>query len=116
MPSKIYSFGVKHYKDGIPPFYTSFGGTIIDVRPYIAVNPHSVPKLRKLNGLDYRVQEYFFLNLGGNAISTLLPEAAKVECRLFLACTGGKHRSVFFATALGQYFNCAVEHLDIDKD
>lgn len=98
---RVVSFG---YKWSLPPA----ANLVFDVR--FAKNPHYVPELRPLNGRDERIQA--FLTQEQNVLELL--ERLEMVLPLLLAgylaygnnheevvvafgCTGGKHRSQFFA-------------------
>jgi UPF0042 nucleotide-binding protein len=105
----VSSFGFKH---GIPR------GTdlLFDVR--FLPNPHFVPGLREQTGLDPAVEEFLgaqeeFGELQerlGELLLYLLPKFQR-ETRSYLSvaigCTGGKHRSVAMAEALGKALESA---------
>jgi UPF0042 nucleotide-binding protein len=100
------SFGFKH---GIP----LDADMVFDVR--CLPNPHYVTELRPLTGRDQPVQDY--LEASPNAMALLADIRAFVEnwlpCfirdhRAYLSvaigCTGGQHRSVYFAETLAAAF------------
>ncbi|MDH3254435.1 MAG: RNase adaptor protein RapZ, partial [Acidobacteriota bacterium] len=118
----VTSFGFKH---GIPR------GTdlLVDVR--FLSNPHFVPGLREQSGLDLPVREYLeaqaeFGELRqrlGELLLYLLPKYQR-ETRSYLAfavgCTGGRHRSVAMAEAIGETLTAAgwpvqLNHRDIER-
>lgn len=116
----VQSFG---YKKGIPPE----ADLVFDVR--CLPNPFYEPDLQHLTGLDAPVADYVFRN--GNAqallgkltdlLAFLLPlyEADRRELTVAVGCTGGRHRSVAMAQALGQALEnkCRlvnVSHRDIE--
>lgn len=100
------SFGYKH---GIPPD----ADMLFDAR--CLPNPHWVPHLKPLTGLDREVAEF----LGAEAVvmemvdgireflETWIPRF-QAENRPYLTvaigCTGGQHRSVFLVEQLAKYF------------
>lgn len=107
--------------DGLSVFVTSFGfrngvpreaDLVFDVR--FLRNPHYVPDLKPLTGLDERVGAYvagdadfagFFDNLT-RLLGPLLPryeEEGKSYLTIAIGCTGGKHRSVFIAEKLAKW-------------
>jgi UPF0042 nucleotide-binding protein len=96
------------YKNGIPPE----ADMVIDVR--FLPNPHFVEKLQPLTGEDSGVQEYVldkpetqaFLDHLYPFVDFLLPrfqKEGKTHLTLAIGCTGGQHRSVVIANALGQH-------------
>lgn len=116
----ILSFG---YKKGIPPE----ADLVFDVR--CLPNPFYEPDLQYLSGLDGPVADYVFRN--GNAqallgkltdlLEFLLPlyEVDRRELTVAIGCTGGHHRSVAMAQALGQALEdkCRlvnVQHRDLE--
>ncbi|MDX1643778.1 MAG: RNase adapter RapZ [Thermoanaerobaculia bacterium] len=118
----IVSFGFKH---GIP--YGS--DTLFDVR--FLANPHFVPDLRELSGREPPVIEFLerqsdypeLVERLAELLLYLLPQY-RAENRSHLSigigCTGGKHRSVAVAEALGARLHDAgwpvqLEHRDIAK-
>ena len=116
----ILSFG---YKKGIPPE----ADLVFDVR--CLPNPFYEPDLQDLTGLDGPVADYVFRN--GNAqillqkltelLQFLLPlyESDRRELTVAVGCTGGRHRSVAMAQALGQAMEdgcrlVSVHHRELD--
>ena len=100
----LQSFG---FKNGAP----ADADLIFDVR--FLNNPHFVPKLRPLTGLDAKVSRYVmrepaakrFLDLTTSLLKFLLPQyiaEGKAYLTIAIGCTGGRHRSVAMAEALGK--------------
>lgn len=100
----VVSFGYKH---GIPPE----SDLVFDVR--FMPNPFYVPELRELTGLDAPVRDYVFsfaqtgefLDRLEDLLRYLLPrysEEGKTMLVVSVGCTGGRHRSVAIARALGE--------------
>lgn len=99
----VQSFG---FKNGIP----ADADFIADVR--FLLNPHWIPELRDLTGLDPAVRDHV---LAGDGAKEFLEGYAKVidgalnryrahdksDVTIGVGCTGGKHRSVAMAEALG---------------
>ena len=100
------SFGYKH---GIPPD----ADFLFDAR--CLPNPHWVPNLRPLTGIDTEVAEF----LGGEAmvvemidgirdfLETWIPrfqDENRPYLTVAIGCTGGRHRSVFLVEQLAEYF------------
>jgi UPF0042 nucleotide-binding protein len=117
------SFGFKHG----PPRDADL---VFDVR--FLPNPHYVPDLRPLTGLDTRIVEYVgregkLAELYGHLIPMLeflIPEyeaEGKAHVNVAVGCTGGRHRSVAITEHLAQHFRgrddvvVEVEHRDIDR-
>lgn len=102
----IQSFGFKY---GIP----TDSDLIFDVR--CLINPHWVPHLRALTGLDDEVAQFLqeddkvqdMLDTISEYLTKWLPEY-EINNRQYLTvsigCTGGQHRSVFLAKQLQQRF------------
>ncbi len=119
----ISSFGFRH---GAPRGLDM----VFDVR--FLRNPHFIPELRPLTGLDPPVIKYLqsesevedtvarFVDL----LAYLLPRfqrEGKSYLTVGVGCTGGRHRSVMVAEAINKQLNdrsykSKVVHRDIDKD
>jgi len=109
------SFGHKHG----PPRDADI---VFDVR--FLPNPHWVPELRSLTGFDAQVLEYverdgklqaFYEHLHP-LLDWLIPEyiaEGKAHLAVAIGCTGGRHRSVVIAAALGARYG---ERDDVDVD
>lgn len=94
-------------------------------------NPHFVPDLKPLSGHDKRVVKYLraqpeveeTLNRFSDLIEYLLPQykrEGKAYVTVGIGCTGGRHRSVMVANALGRRlrragFDAHVVHRDVRK-
>lgn len=117
----VMSFG---YKKGLPPE----ADLVFDVR--CLPNPFYEPDLQSLTGLDTPVADYVFRNKTAqlllqkltDLVSFLLPlyEADRRELNIAVGCTGGRHRSVAVAQALGQALEdqclaVSVLHRDMDS-
>jgi len=100
----IVSFG---YRNGLP----SDADFVADAR--FLHNPHWVPELRALTGLDPAVRDYVLASDGAvqfvKSYALLLTEVLdlyrsydKHSVTIGIGCTGGKHRSVAIAEALGE--------------
>jgi UPF0042 nucleotide-binding protein len=111
----VMSFG---FTNGIP----READLVFDMR--FLDNPYWDPKLRPLSGMDkavavklakdrhYRV---FFKHLTG-LLSPLLPRydhEGKNYLTIALGCTGGRHRSVFTAERLGEWFTREGYHITV---
>jgi len=122
LQTNVVSFGYKH---GLPLDVD----LVFDCR--FLPNPHWVPDLRPLTGLDDPVRQYVidqpdtpvFLDRLEGLLDLLLPAYTK-EGKSYLSvgvgCTGGTHRSVVIATELGRLlrergFEPTVSHRDINK-
>jgi UPF0042 nucleotide-binding protein len=118
----VMSFGFKH---GLPPELD----LCFDVR--FLPNPYFVEELRPLTGRDEPVSRFVlaqpdagpFLDKVDELVSFLLPRFAhegKAYVTVAIGCTGGRHRSVALAHALGERLRargqeCRVVHRDADK-
>jgi len=122
LQTSVVSFGYKH---GLPLDVD----LVFDCR--FLPNPHWVPDLRPLTGLDDTVRTYvidqpdtpLFLERLDGLLELLLPAYVK-EGKSYLSigvgCTGGTHRSVVIASELGRIlrargFEPTVSHRDINK-
>ncbi len=126
MTVRVVSFGFKY---GLPVD----ADLVFDAR--FLPNPHFVPGLRPRSGLDAAVSEHVLGSAEGGEflqqldafVSPLLPRYAregKVVLTVAVGCTGGRHRSVALAEALGERLRSAdaehareirVAHRDIDR-
>ncbi len=122
MKVTVSSFGFKH---GVP----RVADLLLDVR--FLPNPHWVPKLRNLTGRDAPVRDFVFSHddaeqfLGRiqDLLVFLLPRyeaEGKSYLTIGVGCTGGHHRSVAIAEALGHWLadqgvEAAVRHRDIRR-
>ena len=94
-------------------------------------NPHFVPELKPLSGHDKRVVNYLkaqpeveeTLNRFSDLLDYLLPQykrEGKSYVTVGIGCTGGRHRSVMIANALGRKlrrggYDARVVHRDVRK-
>lgn len=118
----VESFGFKY---GVP----ADADYVFDVR--FLPNPHWNPELRPMTGLEKPVIDFLsrqsevhqFIYQTRNYLEMWLP-ALEQNNRSYLTiaigCTGGKHRSVFVAEQLGEYFasrgkNVQVRHRSLEK-
>jgi UPF0042 nucleotide-binding protein len=101
----------------------------LDVR--FLPNPHWVPELRALPGTDERVRGYVeqqeayepFLDRVNALLDVTVPgfvAEGKSYLTVSVGCTGGHHRSVVVAEALGAYFRdrglpVVVVHRDVER-
>lgn len=118
----IESFGFKY---GIP----LDADYLFDVR--FLPNPHWNPLLRPMTGLDEPVISFLskhdevnkFIYLTRSYIETWLPmleQNNRSYLTIAIGCTGGKHRSVYIAQQLGEYFsakgkNVQIQHKSLEK-
>ncbi|MFD1361637.1 RNase adapter RapZ [Lentibacillus salinarum] len=115
------SFG---YKYGIP----IDADLLFDVR--FLPNPHYVPHMQPLTGLNSEVSSYVFKwsdtqKFNAKVLDLLqfmLPQykkEGKSQLVVGIGCTGGQHRSVaiaeYFAKQLSDHYITHVSHRDIDK-
>lgn len=119
----VESFGFKY---GIP----LDADYVFDVR--FLPNPHWDPTLRPMTGLDAPVAEFLnshtqvneFIYLTRNYIDTWLPILEKNNrsyLTIAIGCTGGKHRSVYIAQQLGEYFQAKgkivqIQHKSLERN
>jgi RNase adapter protein RapZ len=111
------------YRHGVP----LDADYVFDVR--VLPNPHYVPELRPLTGRDASVAEYLAAQPDAvemlEQISTFLHRwlpAFKADQRAYLTvaigCTGGQHRSVWFAERLAERFEKEaaplIRHRELD--
>ena len=118
----VESFGFKY---GIP----LDADYVFDVR--FLPNPHWDPALRPMTGLEHPVIEFLerhteihnFIYQTRNFIETWLPMLEKNNrsyLTIAIGCTGGKHRSVYIAEQIGEYFkakgkNVTIQHKSLDR-
>ena len=119
----VESFGFKY---GVP----LDADYVFDVR--FLPNPHWDPTLRPMTGLDTPVAEFLnshtqvneFIYLTRNYIDTWLPMLEKNNrsyLTIAIGCTGGKHRSVYIAQQLGEYFQAKgkivqIQHKSLERN
>lgn len=107
------SFG---FKNGVP----SDADFVFDVR--CLPNPHWQANLRQLTGRDALVSAFLrshieVLEMLGDIrdfVATWLPcfaDGNRSYLTVAVGCTGGQHRSVFIAEALGQHFSALRKHV-----
>jgi RNase adapter protein RapZ len=123
MQTRVVSFGFKY---GVP----ADADLVFDAR--FLANPHFVPELRPRSGRDPAVAAFVlehpegreFLDALERFVAPLLPRYAregKVVLTVAVGCTGGRHRSVALAEALGARIktgapgDVTVAHRDIDR-
>jgi RNase adapter protein RapZ len=122
MRTSVVSFG---YKFGLPLDVD----VVFDCR--FLPNPFWIEELRPFSGLDQPVRDYVlsqpesrdFLEKVDGLLTGILPSfvrEGKSYLTIALGCTGGRHRSVALAEALGQRFceqgnPASIFHRDVDR-
>jgi RNase adapter protein RapZ len=118
--TRVVSFGFKY---GLP----QDADLVFDLR--FLPNPHFVPELRPQSGLDAPVRDYVLGSAEGGEmlddltalLAKLLPRYAaegKSYLTIGIGCTGGRHRSVAMAEALGARLThgpVVVAHRDVER-
>ncbi len=115
----INSFGYRH---GVPPD----SDLVFDVR--FLPNPNYIPAFKNLTGRDPKVARYIrsfpqtreFISRISDLLIYLIPhyaEEGKSYLTISFGCTGGHHRSVMIADAIGRNlasagYNVKVNHRD----
>jgi RNase adaptor protein for sRNA GlmZ degradation len=122
----IYSFS--YHGSGIPPDPAGHGGGFVfDCRAL--PNPGREERYREMTGMDPEVVRYleergevavFRERVFGLVLDTAEAEDARgfADMTVAFGCTGGRHRSVYFAEELAgdlrrRGFSCTVEHRDL---
>ena len=119
----VVSFG---YKNGLPVD----ADLVVDCR--FLTNPHWVPELRPMSGLDAPVREYVLGQQGAKefldgyvelfgVVAAGYTREGKSYASLAMGCTGGRHRSVAMAEELGarlraRGFEVQVNHRDLSSN
>lgn len=119
---EVMSFGFKY---GLP----IEADIVMDVR--FLPNPHYIPELRHLTGLDEQVYDYVmkqpetgeFYHKLEDLVQYVLPgykKEGKISVVIAIGCTGGQHRSVALTERLGQSLEQSgypvnITHRDKDK-
>ena len=119
---QVMSFGFKY---GIP----IDADVVMDVR--FLPNPHYIPELRPLTGLDESVYDYVmsqpeaktFYHKLMDLLDFSIPgykKEGKSSVTIAIGCTGGQHRSVAFAERIGREllsdsYNVTISHRDKDR-
>jgi UPF0042 nucleotide-binding protein len=122
MDTSVVSFGFKH---GLP----LDADLVFDCR--FLPNPHWVPELRSLTGLDASVRDYVMSSPEAKALLARLEELLELvlpayarEGKSYLSvtvgCTGGQHRSVVLAEEIALImqrlgFSTTVHHRDLGR-
>ncbi len=118
MQVRVVSFGFKY---GAPVD----ADLVFDVR--FLTNPFFVPELRQLTGEDARVSRFVmelpetaeFLEHTIRLLRYVLPKyerEGKSYLTIGVGCTGGRHRSVTLANAIGTELGAAVVHRDVSRE
>jgi RNase adapter protein RapZ len=118
----LVSFG---YRYGLP----GDADLVFDVR--FLPNPHFVPRLRRYSGRNTKVKRYIrsfpqtteFLRRVEGMLIYLIPHyirEGKSYLTIAFGCTGGRHRSVMMAEAVGRSlgahgYTTKIVHRDLDK-
>ena len=119
---QVMSFGFKY---GLP----IDADVVMDVR--FLPNPHYIPELRPLTGLDESVYDYVmsqpeaktFYHKLMDLLDFSIPgykKEGKSSVTIAIGCTGGQHRSVAFAERIGREllsdsYNVTISHRDKDR-
>ena len=119
---QVMSFGFKY---GLP----IDADVVMDVR--FLPNPHYIPELRPLTGLDEPVYDYVmsqpeaktFYHKLMDLLDFSIPgykKEGKSSVTIAIGCTGGQHRSVAFAERIGREllsdsYNVKISHRDKDR-
>jgi UPF0042 nucleotide-binding protein len=122
MKVTVTSFGFKH---GVPRVVD----LLLDVR--FLPNPHWEPGLRELTGRDAPVRDYVFshedagsfMERAEDMLAFLIPRyqaEGKSYLTIGVGCTGGNHRSVAIAEAIGAWLgerdvDVVVRHRDVGR-
>lgn len=140
-PKELREYIAKHYApnqtDVFSVHFVSFGfkyGILIDADLVFDVrflpNPHYLPQLRPLTGLNTEVASYVlkwsetqkFKEKIIDLLDFVLPQykkEGKSQLVVAIGCTGGQHRSVTlvedFANAFSGKYSTYITHRDIDK-
>ena len=135
---RIYSIFLETGEDSMRIEVRSFGfkyGTMHDADLMFDVrclpNPFYIPELKMKTGLDSEVSGYVMkfeqsqqlLDKLNDLVDFLLPlykKEGKAQLVIAFGCTGGKHRSVTFAEAVGKHLRegghrIRLSHRDIEK-
>lgn len=137
MKIRFISYGHKYYEEqNIKAPDYDFLFNLRDLK-----NPFWVPGLKEFNGLDLPIHEYFAkddqIQDKVKKITVIIEAFIEDFCNnahrdddacltFAFKCTGGKHRSVYFAQKIFENINetkskfsrsldCRVEHVDLDK-
>lgn len=101
MPSiKLMSFA---YRDGVPDDYAIFDARALP-------NPHTVPKLRPLTGLDKDVQMWLARKIQTEDMVHHVVEQCGWHWNVAVGCYAGRHRSV----AIIEFVAGELSKMDVD--
>lgn len=122
LKTTVVSFG---YKYGLPVD----ADMVLDVR--FLPNPHWIPELRPLSGLDDEIRKYVmeqtgtepFLTKAKELLAVVLPgyeEEGRHYLTIAIGCTGGRHRSVVLSQDICKFvsesgYNAKVIHRDVER-
>ncbi len=134
MKIKVISYGYKFYEElGLMPPKHDFLFNLRDLN-----NPFWVPELKPFNGKDVQIQEFFLKDTDSQIRLKQIQELAKNFVHDFMTnssrkpddelvfafrCTGGKHRSVYFAEQVykslvesyATKLALEIEHVDLKR-
>jgi UPF0042 nucleotide-binding protein len=121
---------------GLSLLFRSFGfkfvvpvdaDTVFDIR--CLPNPHWIPELQPLTGLDSAIEKYLATDPDVSAmfddirgyLERWIPKFEadnRVYMTIAIGCTGGRHRSVYMAQRLGSHFhrehdNVMIRHREL---
>jgi aminoglycoside/choline kinase family phosphotransferase len=111
------------YRDGLPADGEGHGGGyVFDCRAI--PNPHHVPALRDLTGLDQPVADYIEKQAAAQEFWASVSALVEAHVERFLersfdsltvafGCTGGRHRSVYFAAKLAAHLAARFPHVAV---
>lgn len=108
----VQSFGFK--KSGIP----LNSNLVIDVRNIR--NPHDNEALRNMTGNDKEVIDYIEVDKNTEVLFVLicsmvyLTERKDNDFVISVGCTGGKHRSVYFANRIAKVYGTQAKHIELE--
>ncbi len=126
----VYIYSFSYHGSGIPPDPTGHGGGFVfDCRSL--PNPGREERYRDLTGKDAEVARYleareetrvFWERVSGLVLDAAAAYAARgfTDLSVAFGCTGGRHRSVYFAERLAgalkaNGFASRVTHADIEE-
>lgn len=127
MKFRFISYGIKYYEAAgeIAPEH-DFLFNLRDLS-----NPFWIPELKGMHGLEAKIQDFFAKDVSiqlrlekiSNLVNDFIEDALKnsyrsdVESITFaFRCTGGKHRSVYFAQSVFEKMQKMFENRDINHE